>query len=231
MRLMRRYIIFGLGAVALLLLLKPLYNSKIQEKQISTVKQPQQYLENNKESSASASITNVSANSEAQIWSRLRQGRGYVVIMRHALAPGIGDPPDFKLNDCSTQRNLSDEGRKQAIRIGKAFKSQKIPVYRVLSSQWCRCLETAKLLNLGKVEPFPTINSFFNNYKTQSQQTAQLRQFILNNRNTPGAIVMVTHEINITTVTSDIYPKSGDSVVLRASDRNKIEVVGQIKAI
>ncbi|OUL30194.1 histidine phosphatase family protein [Nostoc sp. RF31YmG] len=186
---------------------------------------------NNKDSSASPVITNVSANSEAQIWSRLRQGRGYVVIMRHALAPGIGDPPDFRLNDCSTQRNLSNEGRQQATRIGKAFRSRRIQVSRVVSSQWCRCLETAKLMNLGKVEPFPTLNSFFSNYKTQSQQTAQLRQFILNNRNTAGVIVMITHEINITTLTSDIYPKSGDSVVLRANEQNKIEIVGQIKAI
>ncbi|WP_218776777.1 histidine phosphatase family protein [Nostoc sp. T09] len=230
--MMRRYIIFGLGTVALLLVLQPLYRAKTQEKQITaTIEQPQQSLDNNKESSASPSITKVSANSEAQIWSRLRQGRGYVVIMRHALAPGIGDPPDFRLNDCSTQRNLSNEGRKQAIRIGKAFRSRKIQVSRVLSSQWCRCLETAKLMNLRKVEPFPTLNSFFSNYKTQSQQTAQLRQFILNNRNTPGVIVMITHEINITTLTSDIYPKSGDSVVLRAKEQNKIEVVGQIKAI
>ncbi len=229
--MMRRYIIFGLSAVALLLILKPLYKPKTQEKQIAaTIEQPQQSL-NNKDSSASPVITNVSANSEAQIWSRLRQGRGYVVIMRHALAPGIGDPPDFRLNDCSTQRNLSNEGRQQATRIGKAFRSRRIQVSRVVSSQWCRCLETAKLMNLGKVEPFPTLNSFFSNYKTQSQQTAQLRQFILNNRNTAGVIVMITHEINITTLTSDIYPKSGDSVVLRANEQNKIEIVGQIKAI
>ncbi|WP_208099045.1 histidine phosphatase family protein [Nostoc sp. 106C] len=229
--MMRRYIIFGLSAVALLLILKPLYKPKTQEKQIAaTIEQPQQSL-NNKDSSASPVITNVSANSEAQIWSRLRQGRGYVVIMRHALAPGIGDPPDFRLNDCSTQRNLSNEGRQQATRIGKAFRSRRIQVSRVVSSQWCRCLETAKLMNLGKVEPFPTLNSFFSNYKTQSQQTAQLRQFILNNRNTPGVIVMITHEINMTTLTSDIYPKSGDSVVLRANEQNKIEIVGQIKAI
>jgi phosphohistidine phosphatase SixA len=230
--MMRRYMIFGLGAVALLLILKPLYNPKVEEKQTAaTIKQPQQSLVTNQESSTSTPATNVSANSETQIWSRLRQGRGYVVIMRHALAPGIGDPVDFRLNDCSTQRNLSDEGRKQAIKTGKVFRDRKIQVSRVLSSQWCRCLETAKLLNLGKVEPFVPINSFFSNYKTQSQQTSQLRQFILNNHNNPGVVVMITHEINITALTSNIYPKSGESVVLRANNQNKIEVVGQIKAI
>lgn len=228
--MMRRYIIFGLGAVALLLMLKPLYNPKVEEKQTAAIiKQPQQSLANNQQSSTSPPATNVSANSEAQIWSRLRQGRGYVVIMRHALAPGIGDPLDFRLNDCATQRNLSDAGRKQAIRIGKAFKSRNILVARVLSSQWCRCLETARLLNLGKVEPFPTLNSFFNDYSTASKQTAQLRQFIWNNRNNPGVIVMVTHQVNITNLASDVYPESGESVVLRASGKNKIEVVGRIK--
>ncbi len=230
--MMRRYMIFGLGAVALLLMFKPLYNPKVEDKQTAaTIKQPQQSLVTNQESSTSPPVTKISANSEAKIWSQLRQGKGYVVIMRHALAPGIGDPPDFRLNDCSTQRNLSDEGRKQAIKTGKAFRDRKIQVSRVLSSQWCRCLETAKLLNLVKVESFPTINSFFSNYKTQSQQTAQLRQFILNNRNNPGVVVMITHEVNITAIANDIYPKSGESVVLRANNQNKIEVVGQIKAI
>lgn len=228
---MRRYIIFGFYAVALLLILKPLYKPNAQEQPTAApIKEPQQFLATNQETLTSPSVTKVSANSQAKIWSRLRQGKGYVVIMRHALAPGIGDPPNFKLKDCSTQRNLSDEGRKQAIRTGKAFKSNKIRVSRVLSSQWCRCLETAKLLNLGKVEPFPAINSFFNDDRTQPQQTAQLRQFIINNRNTPGVIVMITHEVNITRISGDLYPKSGESVVFRANNNKKIEVVGQIPA-
>lgn len=232
---MRRYIIFGLGAIALSLILKPVwmqYNPQRQEPQTTaSTQQPQQSLANKKETSTLPPATNISASSKAKIWSVLQQGRGYVVIMRHALAPGIGDPVDFRLNDCSTQRNLSKAGRQQAMRTGKAFKTKNIQVSRVLSSQWCRCLETAKLMNLGAVEPFPPLNSFFNNYKTQSQQTAQLRQFIVNNRNTPGVVVMITHEVNITALTSDIYPQSGESVVLRANDNNKIEVVGQIKAL
>ena len=228
----RRQIIFGLSAAALFLTLKRLYNPETKEKQaVAPSKQPKQSLFTNKESSASPPATNVSASSEAAIWSLLQQGRGYVVIMRHAIAPGIGDPPDFRLNDCSTQRNLSDEGRKQAVRTGKAFKSRKIRVSRVLSSQWCRCLETAKLMNLGAVDPFLPLNSFFLNYKTESKQTAQVRQLILNNRNTPGVIVMITHEVNIRAIATDIYPESGESVVLRANGKNQIEVVGQIKAM
>lgn len=214
--MLRRYIIVGLGATALSLVFKRLSRN-------TTPQQPQ------KEISATPTLTNIANKSETAIWSMLRQGKGYVVVMRHALAPGIGDPLDFRINDCATQRNLSDAGRKQAIRIGKAFKSRNISVARVLSSQWCRCLETARLLNLGKVESFPTLNSFFNDYSTASKQTAQLRQFIWNNRNNPGVIIMVTHQVNITNLASDIYPDSGESVVLRASGKNKIEVVGTIK--
>ncbi|WP_341525452.1 histidine phosphatase family protein [Nostoc sp. UHCC 0302] len=227
---MRRQIILGLGAVALSLALKDLYKPEAKEKQIAPVKQPQKSPATSEESLASDSAINVSASSKAAIWSFLQQGRGYVVLMRHALAPGIGDPPEFRLNDCSTQRNLSDEGRKQAVRTGKAFKSRNIPVARVLSSQWCRCLETAKLMNIGAVEPFAPLNSFFLNQTTESKQTAQVRQFILNNRNTRGVVVMITHEVNITAIARDYYLKSGESVVVRAKAKNQIEVVGQIKA-
>ncbi|MBD6617004.1 histidine phosphatase family protein [Komarekiella sp. 'clone 1'] len=227
----RRPIIIGLSAVALSLILKLLYNSDKQKQAVAPVEQPQQSLSPNQESSASPSATEISASSKAAIWSAIQQGRGYVVLMRHAIAPGIGDPPDFRLNDCSTQRNLSDEGRKQAVRTGKAFKNRNIQVSRVLSSQWCRCLETAKLMNLGAVEPFPPLNSFFLNHTTESKQTAQVRQLILDNRNTAGVIVMITHEVNIRAIASDIYPESGESVVLRANKKNKIEVVGQIRAM
>ncbi len=105
-------------------------------------------------------------------WSVLR-GTGKVVLMRHAIAPGTGDPNEFRLDDCSTQRNLSAEGREQARQAGEQFRKRKIPIKQVLSSQWCRCLETAKLLNLGEVKPEPALNSFFRDYSTEDIQTAQ----------------------------------------------------------
>jgi phosphohistidine phosphatase SixA len=166
--------------------------------------------------------------SKVDIWSRLRQGKGYVILFRHALAPGTGDPPNFRLDDCSTQRNLSAAGRKQAVRMGEALRQQNISVSKVFSSQWCRCLETAKLMNVGQVEPFPVINSFFQDSRTERSQTEQLRQFILKNRDTPGVIVMVTHQVNITAI-SDIFPQSGAAVVMRASTPNQIELVGELK--
>ena len=165
--------------------------------------------------------------SEAAIWSQLRQGRGYVILFRHALAPGTGDPSNFRLEDCSTQRNLSAAGRQQAVRMGELLRQQNIVVSRVLSSQWCRCLETAHLMAVGTVEPFPALNSFFQDRSTERSQTEQLRQFILENRDNTGVVVMVTHQVNITAI-SDVIPQSGAAIVLQASTSNQVEFVGQL---
>ena len=171
----------------------------------------------------------VAAKTE-DVWSKLQRGEsGYVVMMRHTLAPGIGDPPNFRLSDCSTQRNLSAEGRAQAVRMGEAFRRRNIRVAKILSSQWCRCLETANLMNLGPVEPFEALNSFFSQPRTESKQTAQVRRFIIDNRDTQGVIVLITHQVNITAVT-DFVPQSGESVVLRASQHDQVELVDRISA-
>jgi len=177
---------------------------------------------------SSANLPPVPA-SEAEIWSQLRQGQGYVILFRHALAPGTGDPANFQVDDCSTQRNLSDEGRQQARRTGAVLREQSITVGRVLSSQWCRCLETARLMDVGPVEPFPVLNSFFQDRSTEQSQTEQLREFILQNRETSGVTVMVTHQVNITAI-SNIVPQSGAAVVMRATASDEIELVGEISA-
>ncbi|MBE9185661.1 histidine phosphatase family protein [Microcoleus sp. LEGE 07076] len=161
-------------------------------------------------------------------WQLLQRGEtGLVVAMRHAIAPGTGDPANFKLGDCSTQRNLSAQGRTQAKQIGVKFRNRNIKVSRVLSSQWCRCLETAKLINVGKVEPFPALNSFFSNSSKEPGQTATIRKLILDNRNTKGAIILVTHQVNITAIT-DIIPQSGEAVILKSDGQGKIKIVGRI---
>lgn len=169
------------------------------------------------------------ASEGAELWNLLRQGTGYVVMLRHALAPGTGDPANFRLEDCTTQRNLSEAGRQQAIQIGATFRQYQIPVDAVFSSQWCRCLETAKLMNLGTVEPLPAINSFFQDSTTEPQQTAQVRQLILDRRNTSGVTILVTHQVNITAITG-IVPASGSMVVLRANGV-AVETVGEIPSI
>jgi len=158
----------------------------------------------------------------------MQQETGYVVLLRHAqTVPGTGDPPGFRLNDCATQRNLSQAGREQAAQIGRMFRDRKIPVVQVLSSQYCRCLDAAQLLNLGTVKPFPALNSIFEDRTTATAQTQQIRQQILNHRNTKGVIVMVSHFANIGEL-SGIRPQSGGGVVMRTTQSGDIEVVGQI---
>ncbi|MCC3416586.1 MAG: histidine phosphatase family protein [Microcoleus sp. PH2017_07_MST_O_A] len=173
--------------------------------------------------------SDAATNAQTQAgWQLLQRGEtGLVVAMRHAIAPGTGDPANFKLGDCSTQRNLSAQGRTQAQQIGAEFRNRNIKIARVLSSQWCRCLETAKLINLGKVEPLRTLNSFFSDSSQEARQTATIRKLIVDNRNTKGAVILVTHQVNITAITN-IVPQSGEAVILKSDEQGKIKIVGRI---
>ncbi len=162
---------------------------------------------------------------EAPLYDALRDGTA-VAIMRHALAPGTGDPPEFRLEDCATQRNLSVRGRNQAAAIGERLRSHGISAARVFSSRWCRCLETARMLGLGAVEQMPTLDSFFEDRARSGEQTAALREFLSNL--SPGEPVMlVTHQVNITALTS-VFPQPGEIVVVRADATGKPEVLGTI---
>jgi Histidine phosphatase superfamily (branch 1) len=110
---------------------------------------------------AAGRLAAADAASEESFWSALKSG-GYVVLLRHAVTElGIGDPPNFKLEDCGTQRNLSAKGRADAERIGKAFRARGIPIEDVLSSRWCRCIDTAQLA-FERVKPEPMLDSMFN---------------------------------------------------------------------
>ena len=159
---------------------------------------------------ASASAP-AAAGDQAALWQALKQG-GHAVIFRHALAPGTGDPPGFRPGDCATQRNLSDEGRAQAKAIGDAFRSQGIRVDRILTSRWCRARDTATLMNLGRVEDAPMLDSFFADRSREPAQTAALRQFLAGMA--PGeTVVMVSHQVNISALTGDA-PASGEAAVI-----------------
>lgn len=164
------------------------------------------------------------AQEDSPLWDALA-GSGHVALMRHALAPGVGDPERFDLEDCATQRNLSVQGRGQARSIGRRFREHGITSARVYSSQWCRCLETARLLGLGPVIPLPALNSFFRDRSHGPEQTAAVREFIQANASGPS-MVLVTHQVNITALTG-IFPQSGEIVVLRAAS-NELEVLGRI---
>jgi phosphohistidine phosphatase SixA len=151
-----------------------------------------------------------------------------VVLMRHAIAPGGGDPVGFRLGDCSTQRNLSADGRKQARAIGQQFREKRIPISSVRSSRWCRASQTAQLLDLGPVRQTAALDSVF----TASNEVARVRQrqaerLIDQHRGRPGVLVLVGHQANIIDLTG-IAPASGGAVVVRADQRGVVKVVGQI---
>ncbi|WP_419174282.1 histidine phosphatase family protein [Desulfosediminicola sp.] len=170
----------------------------------------------------------LSSEATRQLWNSLKQPDHFAFI-RHAIAPGTGDPPEFALSECQTQRNLSDEGRRQAKRISEQFHQNGISQASVFSSQWCRCMETARLLELGKVVELPAINSFFREYQKGYAQTAQLKQW-LGNQDLQGVTVLVTHQVNITAL-SGVYPASGEIIIVRRKlpAPAEFEVVGTIK--
>jgi len=160
------------------------------------------------------------------LWDALADG-GHVALMRHARAPGTGDPGHFRLDDCSTQRNLDQAGRDQARRTGAVFRERSVPIARVLSSQWCRCLETARLLALGEVEPMAALNSFFAERAREPAQSADVRAFLAAADADGPSLVVVTHQVNITALTG-IYPASGEMVVLRLGGPGIFDVRGTI---
>ncbi len=159
----------------------------------------------------------------ANDWDALSEP-GAVAIMRHALAPGGGDPANFDIADCTTQRNLDDRGRDQARAIGAALRDRGFTFDRVLTSQWCRCRDTATLLDVGPVTEAPALNSFFQDRSTSDAQTADAQGII---SATEGTLMMVTHQVNITALTG-VFPSSGEIIVIRATDTG-VEVLGKIE--
>jgi phosphohistidine phosphatase SixA len=159
------------------------------------------------------------------VWDSLRGG-GKIVVLRHASTePGLGDPPGFRLDDCATQRNLSEAGRAEARRIGAAFVRRAVPVARVLSSRWCRCVETARLA-FGRVEAWSPLDSFFDDRSREPQQTRAVRTLIAEPF-TGGNLILVTHQVNITALTG-IVPGTGEMVVLSPEPGGRFTIVGRL---
>lgn len=155
------------------------------------------------------------------------QEPGTVLLLRHALAPGTGDPPGFQLDDCSTQRNLSEAGREQARKLGERLPASGITDARVYSSRWCRCLETAELLGVGPVQPEPALDSFFQRRAEGPGRTAAARQRI--SELPPGPpVVMVTHQVNISALTGQFTP-SGAGVIIRIMPDGEAEILGVLR--
>jgi phosphohistidine phosphatase SixA len=169
------------------------------------------------------SIAPLSRSLASDDWGTVRPGT--VVLFRHALAPGSGDPSGFKLNDCTTQRNLSDAGRAQAQRIGQAFMNRRIGVVAVWSSQWCRTRETADLAFPGQPVDQPAFNSFFGTPDAAPEQTRAAKALLAAWRGA-GVLVVVTHQVNITALTG-IVPGSGEGVVVKPAAEG-LAVVGRL---
>ena len=167
--------------------------------------------------------TSIKADLNKKLLNQLEDG-GKLIFIRHAYAPGNGDPADFNLNDCSTQRNLSMEGRKQAKNIGEFFLKNKIRIDKVLSSEWCRCRETAEIA----FKNFSTknfLNSFYSSKyaKNKTKQVKELNDYIKKFKSKKN-LILVTHYVLISEVLN-YAPSSGEIVV---SDKN-FNIIGSIE--
>lgn len=164
---------------------------------------------------------------ETDLWNALRNG-GHVILLRHAATElGIGDPPGFRLDDCRTQRNLSEAGRAQSRAWGRTFMQRGIPVGGVFSSAWCRCVDTARLA-FGRVETWPALNSHFESPASAELQAEQLRGGIPVRMQAGRNLVLVTHQVNITAV-SGVTPMMGEAVVMRVQGA-ALQLVGRLQA-
>jgi len=152
---------------------------------------------------------------------------GHILMIRHAYAPGTGDPAHFKIGDCDTQRNLDNRGRVQARAIGDWLRSKGIKDAKVYSSQWCRCLETATLLDLGSVSELSALNSFYELPQNREPNIKALRSFIANLPTNGELIILVTHFVTILEIAGEGV-SSGEGVVLKLKGGDTYDVLGRL---
>lgn len=175
---------------------------------------------------AAAPAGSTEAQPEA-LWRALTRP-GHIALMRHADAPGTGDPAAFRLGDCTTQRNLGEAGKAQAQRIGERFRREGVAVSLVLTSQWCRARDTATLMALGPVEEAPeALNSFFGRPGEREAATHALRRRLAALPPDAPTVVMVTHQVNITALTG-VFPRSGEIVVMSRDAAGAIKPLGRL---
>ena len=152
----------------------------------------------------------------------LDQPKYSVFFLRHALAPGYGDPPDFNIDNCKTQRNLNTEGKDQAIFIGTDLKNIGISFDKIYSSEWCRCTETASLINIGEVTTFPGLNSFFQDHYDREETLGKLLNK-LDDIDKTSRVLMVTHQVVISAITG-INVASGVAVAYNPRDGSSVKI-------
>ena len=162
-------------------------------------------------------------HADDKLWEVLKRG-GQVVLIRHTITDaGVGDPPGMKLADCATQRNLSDEGRAHARRIGEAFRKRQVPIGRVLSSPWCRCVETAQLA-FGRAEVSQPLSNLFGRPENRERQVAAMKKLLLK---TERNLILVSHGSTISALTG-ISPGTGEMVVVKPLGAGRFEVLGRL---
>lgn len=172
-------------------------------------------------------VTHVVMASEPS-WQALREGGG-VVLLRHAQTePGVGDPPGFRLDDCSSQRQLSAQGREQARRIGERFRDAGIQPVAVFSSAWCRSRETAQLaFPQLPVRHLSALDSFFDDPSQRAQRVTDMRQALRDVA--PGSVIVwVSHQVNVTALTGEV-PAMGEGFVLRP-EGERFRFIGRLPA-
>ena len=166
----------------------------------------------------------VAAADDSQAWAALVNG-GHVALIRHGNAPpGYGDPPGFKIDDCATQRNLDEKGRAQARALGEAFRRHAVRPDKILSSPWCRCLETGRLMALGPVENTWTVAAS----DKSPDRLAALKRILADWRG-PGTLVVVTHAFTVQGLVG-IMPGQAETVVVKPKLGKEpgLEIVGRI---
>jgi broad specificity phosphatase PhoE len=167
------------------------------------------------------------AGAAEQVWALLKGG-GQVILIRHAITtPGVGDPPGMRLDDCNTQRNLTDEGRRDARRLGERFGARGIVVDRVLSSPWCRCLETARLA-FGTAQAWPPLGNLFGRPEARDEQVRQMRALV-GERRTGGNLVLVSHGSTISALTG-VSLGTAEAVVVTPQGNGRFTVAGRLAA-
>jgi phosphohistidine phosphatase SixA len=167
------------------------------------------------------------ARADEDLWRRLAAG-GQVVLLRHAATTSrVGDPTGFRRDDCVTQRNLSEAGRLESRRIGAAFEARAIPVARVLSSPWCRCLETARLA-FGSAETWEPLSSLFADRTRQAEHTRAFR-VLAGEKRAGGNTILVTHGANIVTFVG-VSPAMAEMVIVTPRGNGNFTVAGRLPA-
>jgi broad specificity phosphatase PhoE len=174
---------------------------------------------------AAARLAPAPARADEQVWNLLKGG-GQVILLRHAITtPGVGDPPGMRLEDCSTQRNLTEQGRGDARRLGEAFRARAIPVDRVLSSPWCRCLETARLA-FGTVETWRPLSNLYDRPENRAEQVSQMKA-VAGEQRAGGNLVLVSHGSTISALTS-ISPGTAEMVILTPQGGGQFKLAGRL---